>query len=85
MHNEEINKARVFIYNVLSLLFVEEHVKTQTPMIVENLKLLQENSFSEEAAKAIFEVVSYLEKNEADALYKIYQELFWFLLAHTFP
>lgn len=76
MHNEEINKARIFIYNVLALLFVEEHVKMKTPLIIENLKLLQENAFNQASAHAVGEIVLYLEKEEENTLYKIYQELF---------
>lgn len=76
MHNEEINKARGFIYLVLSLLFVEEHTKEQMPDIIENLNILKENSFDEDVAKSITHILEYLKTKENNELYKQYQDLF---------
>ena len=45
MHNVEIDKARGFLYNILSLLFVEENVKNNTPKIIECLEILSNNAF----------------------------------------
>ncbi len=42
MRNIEIDKARLFLYNLLSLLFVEEYTKNSVEKIVENLEILSE-------------------------------------------
>lgn len=41
MHSVEIDRARGFIYNLLSLLFVEEYAKNNSLEIKNGLKLLQ--------------------------------------------
>lgn len=76
MHTEEINKARIFIYNVLSLLLVEEHVKQQSSLIIENLKLLEANAFDEDAAMAVQNILNYLAQKPENELYRSYQDLF---------
>lgn len=76
MQNIQINQARFFVYNLLSLLFVEEYTKTKQDEIVKNLEILSLNSFSEaveEASKEILEIVS---KKGKEEIFKQYQELF---------
>ena len=43
MHNEEINKARLFLYNLLSQLFVVEYAKNNREKIIEDLEVLSKN------------------------------------------
>ncbi len=76
MHNEEIDKAREFFYNLFSLLFVEEHTKGQLSVIVENLNILKQNAFDEDVAKSANVILEVLDNGEANELYKHYQELF---------
>lgn len=76
MRNKEIDQARVFIYNILSLLFVEEHAKNSANETVQQLKVLVENSFDEEVAKAAQNIVNYLQDQSSEKLYEHYQELF---------
>lgn len=76
MRNKEIDQARVFIYNILSLLFVEEHAKNNVNEIVQNLNVLIENSFDEDVTEAAQKIVAYIEKSGTSKLYEHYQELF---------
>ena len=76
MHNEEINKARSFIYNVLSLLFVEEHTKEQAQAVKENLEILKVNAFDEDVANSVNHILEYLETKPNNELYQQYQDLF---------
>ncbi len=76
MRNQEIDKARLFIYNLLSLLFVENHVKNELPQIKENLKLLSINSFDDDVSEAAKSILQNLESSSDDELYVEYQELF---------
>ncbi len=76
MHNLEIDKARLFLYNLLSLLFVEEYSKNKTEQIVENLEILSNNSFDEDVRKAAVEILEYLKENGNEKIYRQFQELF---------
>ena len=76
MHKLEIDKARLFLYNILSLLFVEEYVKNNTEQLISDLEILSNNSFDEDVAVAAKEIVLYLKENGSDKLYLDYQELF---------
>ncbi|MFA7083929.1 MAG: molecular chaperone TorD family protein, partial [Arcobacteraceae bacterium] len=76
MHTEEINKARGFIYNILSLLFVEEYTKEQSDVTKEKLALLKQNAFDEDVAENVEKILTYLEDKPKEELYQNYQELF---------
>lgn len=76
MHNENIDKARHFIYNILSLLFVEEHAKNELPLIIENLETLSKNSFDNDVTEAVDHILEYLKNNSDEELYVEYQQLF---------
>lgn len=76
MHNVEINKARLFLYNILSLLFIEEYVKENTQKILENLEILSKNSFDEDVSLAAAEIIEILKHEKPDKIYNDYQELF---------
>lgn len=76
MHNVEIDKARGFLYNILSLLFVEENVKNNTPKIIECLEILSNNAFDDEVASASNDILEYLKQNGSEKLYVDYQDLF---------
>lgn len=76
MQNIQINQARLFVYNLLSLFFVEEYTKTKQEEILKNLEILSENSFSpvvEESAKNIIKIISQRGKEE---IFRQYQDLF---------
>ena len=76
MRNIEIDKARLFLYNLLSMLFVEEYTKDSVEKIVENLEILSNNAFDEDVSKASKEILEYLKNNGTDKLYVDYQDLF---------
>ena len=76
MHNVEIDKARGFLYNILSLLFVEENVKNNTAKIIECLEILSNNAFDDEVATASNDILEYLKQNGSEKLYVDYQDLF---------
>ena len=76
MRNIEIDKARLFLYNLLSMLFVEEYTKNSVEKIVENLEILSNNAFDEDVSKASKEILEYLKNNGTDKLYVDYQDLF---------
>ncbi|PUE66554.1 molecular chaperone TorD family protein [Arcobacter caeni] len=76
MHNVEIDKARGFLYNILSLLFVEENVKNNTAKIIECLEILSNNAFDDEVAIASNDILEYLKQNGNEKLYVDYQDLF---------
>lgn len=76
MHKLEIDKARLFLYNILSLLFVEEYVKNNEKQIINDLKILSNNSFDEDVSVAAKNILNYLEDKGFDKLYIDYQELF---------
>ena len=76
MRNIEIDKARLFLYNLLSMLFVEEYTKNSVEKIVENLEILSNNAFDEDVSKANKEILEYLKNNGTDKLYVDYQDLF---------
>jgi len=76
MRNQEIDKARLFIYNLLSLLFVEEHAKTELAQITQNLETLSKNSFDDDVTDAVENILSYLKNNSNENLYVEYQQLF---------
>lgn len=76
MQNIQINQARLFVYNLLSLFFVEEYTKTKQEEILKNLEILSENSFSpvvEESAKNIIKIILQRGKEE---IFRQYQDLF---------
>lgn len=76
MHKLEINQARLFLYNILSFLFVEEYVKNSAQQLVNDLEILSNNSFDEDVAIAARNISEYLKSNGVDKLYLDYQELF---------
>lgn len=76
MHNKDMKTARMFIYNLLALLFVEEHTKQSTPMIIDNLSLLSQNGFNDEVSIASSNIVNLLKNNELNHLNIEYQQLF---------
>ncbi|MDD2894617.1 MAG: molecular chaperone TorD family protein [Aliarcobacter sp.] len=76
MHKLEIDQSRLFLYNILSFLFVEEYVKNNTQQLVNDLEILSNNSFDEDVAIAAKNIVNYLKDNGVDKLYLDYQELF---------
>jgi TorA maturation chaperone TorD len=76
MRNIEIDKARLFLYNLLSLLFVEEYTKNSVEKIVENLEILSNNAFDEDVSKACVNILEYLKNNATDKFYINYQDLF---------
>ncbi|MBD3830880.1 MAG: hypothetical protein IE890_10405, partial [Arcobacter sp.] len=50
MRNVEIDRARGFLYNILSLLFVEEYVKNSSKELKASLEILSNNSFDEDVS-----------------------------------
>jgi TorA maturation chaperone TorD len=76
MHNVNIDSARLFLYNILSLLFVEEYAKNKTATIVEKLNLLSANSFDDDVTEAVNKILDFLQNNSNDNFYKEYQRLF---------
>ena len=76
MRNKEIDRARLFIYNLLSLLLVEHHVKNNLAQIKENLELLSLNSFNEDVSEAAKVILQNMQSSAHEALYVEYQELF---------
>ncbi|MDY0234184.1 MAG: molecular chaperone TorD family protein [Sulfurimonas sp.] len=76
MRNQEIDKARLFIYNLLSLLFVENHAKSEVKEIKKSLKLLEQNSFDDDVSEAARVIVQNLESGSDEDIYVEYQELF---------
>lgn len=76
MRNIEIDKARGFLYNILSLLFVEEYVKNSSKELKASLEILSNNSFDEDVSIAAKEILDYLNENGFDKLYVDYQDLF---------
>lgn len=76
MRNKEIDRARLFIYNLLSLLFVENHAKNELPKIKEALELLAVNSFDDDVCDAAQSILLNLESSSDAELYIEYQELF---------
>ena len=71
MRNIEIDKARLFLYNLLSMLFVEEYTKNSVEKIVENLEILSNNAFDEDVSKASKEILEYLKNNGTDTIIKV--------------
>ena len=76
MRNKEIDRARLFIYNLISLLFVESHVKSDTQQIKNSLELLSVNSFDDDVSDAAKEILQNLQNSSDEELYNEYQELF---------
>ncbi|RBQ27958.1 TorD/DmsD family molecular chaperone [Aliarcobacter vitoriensis] len=76
MHSIEIDKARAFIYNLLSLLFVEEYTKTKQDEILKKLEILSENSFSQEVSDVSKELIDYLKVKSTNSIFNEYQDLF---------
>ena len=76
MQNIQINQARLFVYNLLSLLFVEEHTKTKQDEIIKNLEILSLNSFSEVVEQSSKEILRHIEENGKNSIYEEYQSLF---------
>ncbi|MFX4243550.1 hypothetical protein ACOL22_12340, partial [Aliarcobacter butzleri] len=72
----EIDKARAFIYNLLSLLFVEEYTKTKQDEILKKLQILSENSFSQEVSDVSKELIDYLKVKSTNSIFNEYQDLF---------
>ena len=76
MRNKEIDRARLFIYNLISLLFVESHVKSDMQQIKNSLELLSVNSFDDDVSDAAKEILQNLQNSSDEELYNEYQELF---------
>lgn len=76
MQNIQINQARFFVYNLLSLLFVEEYTKTKQDDIIKNLEILSQNSFSDTVEEASKEILNIISKKGKEEIFRQYQELF---------
>lgn len=76
MNTGEINQARVFIYNILSMLFVEHHVKHNAQMIIENINVLCNNAFDEEVEASLKQILNHIDQEGLQSLYANYQEIF---------
>lgn len=76
MHNKNIDQARVFLYDILSLLFVEEHAKNSTNAIIKSLETLSLNSFDTDVQEAVNNILFYIKESNDKAFYQEYQELF---------
>jgi len=76
MDNKSINNARAFIYNILALLFVEEHVKKDQEVLMKNLEQLASNPFDDEVGDVTNKIISLLKEGEENELYKEYERLF---------
>jgi len=76
MHSTNIDQARLFLYNILSLLLVEEHAKNSTSKIIEHLEVLSQNSFDPDVTEAVNNILTYLKSNSTDDFYKEYEQLF---------
>lgn len=76
MRNKEIDRARLFIYNLLSLLFVESHAKNELGKIKEALELLSVNSFDDDVSEAAKAILQNLQSSSDDELYNEHQEIF---------
>ena len=76
MQNIQINQARLFVYNLLSLFFIEEYTKTKEDEIIKNLEILSQNSFSDIVENASKEILKFLKENDKNIIFNHYQELF---------
>lgn len=76
MRSVEIDKARGFIYNLLSLFFVEEYTKNSRDDLKKYLEILSFDSFDENVSVASKNILDYINQNGYDKLYVDYQELF---------
>ena len=76
MHNVEIDKARAVIYNLLSLLFVEDFAKNKTSDIVNLLEILASNPFNEVVETASKNILEHIKTKGEASIYEEYQELF---------
>lgn len=76
MNTGEINQARIFIYNILSMLFVENHVKHNAQMIIENINILCDNAFDEEVEASLKQILHHIDQAGVQSLYENYQDLF---------
>src|SRR5690554_3639361 len=76
MHSIEIDKARAFIYKLLSNFLVEDYTKTKVDEIKSSLEILKDNSFSQDVSDSCDELLKYLDENSYLYIYKEYQELF---------
>ncbi|WP_198304808.1 TorD/DmsD family molecular chaperone [Arcobacter vandammei] len=76
MQNIQTNQARLFVYNLLSLFFIEEYTKTKQDEIVKNLEILSQNAFSPIVEKACIEILEFLKQKEQNEIFNHYQELF---------
>ncbi len=76
MQNIQINQARLFVYNLLSLFFIEEYTKTKEDEIIKNLEILSQNSFSDIVENASKEILKFLKENDKNTIFNHYQELF---------
>jgi len=76
MDNKGINSARAFIYNILALLFVEEHVTKDQVALLENLEQLALNPFDDEVEEVTRKIISLIKLTSENDLYKEYEKLF---------
>jgi TorA maturation chaperone TorD len=76
MQNIQINQARLFVYNLLSLFFIEEYTKTKEDEIIKNLEILSQNSFSDIVENASKDILKFLKENDKNTIFNHYQELF---------
>jgi len=76
MDNKSINNARAFIYNILALLFVEEHVKKDQEVLLQSLEQLAENPFDDEVGTVTKEIIALIKATSENDLYTEYERLF---------
>lgn len=76
MDNKSINTARAFMYNILALLFVEEHVKNDKVVLLQKLEQLASNPFDEEVGIMSNKIISLLNSGAENDLYLEYEKLF---------
>jgi len=76
MDNKSINKSRAFLYNILALLFVEEHVKNDQIVLLEQLQQLAENPFDEEVGEVTKSIITLIKARSENDLYLEYERLF---------
>lgn len=76
MDNKSINSARAFIYNILALLFIEEHVKKDRKILLNSLEQLAENPFDDEVGEITKQIIALIKDNSNNDLYEEYEKLF---------
>jgi TorA maturation chaperone TorD len=76
MHKQQINQARIFLYDLFAMLFIEKHVQNDAEVIMQKIDIARQTPFDDGFESALSAVSKRLREGSQDMLYQSYHDLF---------